>query len=452
MSILGSMLIDKTAVNRVFEIIGERSEEDSPFYRNAHTLIYLAMSTLDGRSEEIDLLSVTSQLRIDGTLERVGGAVYLVDLTSRIVTTANVAEHSRIILDLYINRELIRKGEEMKLRAFTGEESGAEILDDVSGELLTLSEMGQKRTVQTAGAVVEATLATLDAIDGKQAGLIGISSGLIDLDSLTGGWVKSNLIILAARPGQGKSALSLRWGMVAAPTTPVALFSLEMSSGEIGMRMICAQAKVSLERARKGMLTPEEWRRIPSATKAIAAMKIFIDDTAALSLMELRAKCRRLKAQQNIGMVIIDYLQLMHGPKSESREQEISKISRGLKSLAKDLDIVVIALSQLNREVERRTDKRPLLSDLRESGAIEQDADLVVFVYRPETYGITTLEHNGTQIDSTGIAEIILAKQRNGRTDDVRAKFQAYNVSFDNFISLPNFPPVGDSGYGKPAF
>ncbi len=461
-SVLGSMMIDKTAANKVLEIIGERSQEDSPFYREAHTMIYQAMTSLDSRSEQIDLLSVTNQLRLNGKLEQMGGASYLVELTTRVVTTANVESHSRIILEKYIARELIRTCEEIKLRAFTGEEDTFELLDQAEGSMFRLSESRHRKTIQGIKPLALDTLEMLDKIDGKHSGITGVASGLTDLDNLTAGWQKSDLIILAARPSQGKTALSLTFAKNAAMAEKkedrigVAYFSLEMSAMQLVLRLLCSEAKVDMQRARKGQLTDEEWRRIPNAMSRLTEAPIFIDDTPAISSLELRAKCRRLKAQEDIGLIVIDYLQLMGvGRSMESREREISTISRGLKALAKELNIPVMALSQLNRSVETRTEKRPMLSDLRESGAIEQDADLVMFIYRPETYGIEQVMVRGNQVASEGVAEIIVGKQRNGPIDDITVSFVKQYARFENYANWPEFTslPEGapDLG-GLPAF
>lgn len=461
-SVLGAMLIDKQAANKVLETIGERTHEDSPFYRDAHTIIYNAMLTLDGRSEQIDLLSVTNQLRLDGKLDLIGGPSYLVELTTRVVTTANVETHSRIILEKFVARELIRTCEEMKMRAFAGEEDTFELLDQAEGALFKLSESRHRKTVQQIKPLALDTLELLDKIDGRHSGITGVASGLTELDNLTSGWQKSDLIIVAARPSQGKTALSLSFARNAAladkkeERVGVAYFSLEMSAMQLVLRLLCSEAKVDMQRARKGQLTHEEWTRIPPAMGRLTQAPIFIDDTPAITALELRAKCRRLKAQENIGLVVVDYLQLMGSARHmESREREISMISRSLKALAKELNIPVIALSQLNRSVESRTEKRPMLSDLRESGAIEQDADVVMFIYRAETYGIEQVMVRGNQVSSEGVAEIIVGKQRNGPIDDVTVSFIKHYARFENYANWPEFTSLSEGpgeGAGLAAF
>lgn len=457
-SILGAMMIDKTAVNRVVELIGDRTLEDSPFYREQHTHIYRSILSLDERSEPVDLLSVTNQLRQDGKLDMIGGPAYLVELTSEVVTTANVETHAKIILEKHISRELIRTCEEIKLRAFMGEEDAFDLLDQAEGALFKLSESRHKKSFQHMKPLAFEAIEQLERVSGQATGVTGVPSGLRDLDNLTSGWQKSDLVILAARPSQGKTALSLTFARNAAlhpekdKRTGVAYFSLEMGAMQLVLRLLCAEAKVDMQRARKGQLNDEEWRKLSMTIGKLSEAPIFIDDTAAVTPLEVRAKCRRLKSQENIGLVVIDYLQLMGSSRyMESREREISTISRSLKALAKELNIPVIALSQLNRSVETRKQGRPMLSDLRESGAIEQDADIVMFIYRPETYGIET-DENGYSTE--GVAEIIVGKQRNGPIDDVKVAFVKQYARFeDSTANIPGFdeaPP--QAMIGGPAF
>jgi replicative DNA helicase len=457
-SLLGAMLIDKSAVNKALEILGDRSLEDSPFYRMAHTLVYRAMIALDNRNEPIDLLTVTNQLRLDGQLEGAGGPSYLVELTTRVVTTVNVESHARVILEKHIARELIRICEQIKLQAFEGELDTFELLDEAEGFLFQLSETRHRRSFYAMKQLAFDTMKMLDKINGQHSGLTGVTTGLLDLDNLTSGWQKSDLVVLAARPSQGKTALALSFARAAAmhPTpanrTPVAFFSLEMGAMQLVLRLLCAEAKVDMQKARKGQMNDEEWRSISRTIGQLSEAPIFIDDTPAITPLEIRAKCRRLKAQHNIGLVIVDYLQLMSaGRGMESREREISMISRSLKALAKELDIPVMALSQLNRGVEARTDKRPMLSDLRESGAIEQDADIVMFIYRAETYGLEKTIVRGETVDAAGIAEVIVGKQRNGPIGEVAATFQKQFGRFENYTNWPTFDALPESVSGGEA-
>ncbi len=453
-SLLGAMMIDKVAANRALEVLGDRTLEDSPFYREAHTAIYRAMVDLDSKGEPIDVLSVTSRLRLNGTLEEAGGPAYLVDLTSKVVTTANVEAHSRLLLEKYLGRELIRTCEEIKLRAFVGEDDTFELLDQAEGSLFRLSETRHRRSFLRMDRLSHDTMEHLQHIHDNHSSITGVPTGLTDLDELTAGWQKTDLIIIAARPSQGKTALALTLARNAAlnPVKEhrqgVAIFSLEMGAQQLVLRMLCAEAQVDMQAARKGRLAAEDWKKVSHAISRLHEAPIFIDDTAGITPLELRAKCRRLKATENIGLVIVDYLQLMETSRSmDSREREISTISRSLKALAKELNIPVIALSQLNRGVESRTDKRPMLSDLRESGAIEQDADLVLFIYRPETYGIEQYEDGKP---TEGSAEIIIGKQRNGPIGEARVAFRGNVGRFDNLIYMPEFdepeqkrPPSG---------
>lgn len=463
-SLLGAIMIDKTSANKALEILGDRSHDDSPFYREAHTTIYRAMVTLDNRSEPIDLLTVTNQLRLDGKLDDVGGPSYLVELTTQVVTTVNVESHARVILEKYIARELIRICEEIKLRAFEGQFDTFDLLDEAEGFLFKLSETRHRRSFKPMKSLAFDTMKMLDKIKGQHNGLTGVTTGLTDLDNLTSGWQKSDLIILAARPSQGKTALALNFARTTAlHTNPelrtgVAIFSLEMGAMQLVLRLLCAEAKVDMQRARTGRMDDQEWRNMSMAIGRLSEAPIFIDDTPAITPLEVRAKCRRLKAQHNIGLVVIDYLQLMSaGHNMESREREISMISRSMKALAKELDIPVIALSQLNRGVETRNDKRPMLSDLRESGAIEQDADIVMFIYRAETYGLEKTMVRGEAVDSQGIAEIIVGKQRNGPIGEVAATFLKHFGRFENYANWPSFEALPEAGgnnaaLGEPAF
>ena len=455
-SLIGAMMIDKVAANKVMEILGDRTLEDSPFYREGHTAIYRAMVDLDSKSEPIDLLSVTSRLRLNGTLEEIGGPAYLVELTSKVVTTANVEAHSRLLLEKYLARELIRTCEEVKLRAFVGEDDTFELLDQAESSLFRLSETRHRRSFMRMDKLSHEAMEHLQHIHDHHSVLTGVPSGLTDLDELTSGWQKTDLIILAARPSQGKTALALTLARNAALNpvkehrVPVAIFSLEMGAQQLVLRLLCSEAQVDMQSARKGKLSGEDWKKVSHAISRLHEAPLFIDDTAGITPLELRAKCRRLKATENIGMVIVDYLQLMEVTRSmDSREREISTISRSLKALAKELNVPVIALSQLNRGVESRPDKRPMLSDLRESGAIEQDADIVMFIYRPETYAIETYDDGKP---TEGTAEVIVGKQRNGPIGHVRVAFRGSVGRFDNLIYMPEFEQPEPRISVNPAF
>jgi replicative DNA helicase len=458
-SLLGAMMIDVNSAYLAMQIIGDRWIDNSPFYRDNHTVIYRAMVNLDARSEKVDLLTVTNQLRLDGFLDHVGGPSYLVELTTQVVTTVNVESHARIILEHYIARESIRIFEEGKLRMFDGQDA-FEVLDAAQTALFQLSEIRHHKSFYDPGKLAMSTIKMLDQIKNRQDGLTGITTGLMDLDSITTGWQRTDLIVLAARPSQGKTALALHFARAtglnpdADLRAGVAIFSLEMGAEQLMLRLICADAKVDMQRARKGQLEDEEWRAIALSAGKISASHIFIDDTPAITVLEIRAKARRLKSQKNIGLIIVDYLQLMSaGRNMESREREISMISRSLKALAKELNIPVIALSQLNRGVETRGDKRPVLSDLRESGAIEQDADTVLFIYRAETYGLENTMIRGQSISSDGVAELIIGKQRSGPIGEVGTAFLKQYGRFENLSLWPEFQgQPKDVPMGTPAF
>ncbi len=446
-AVLGAMLLDKEALAKAFEVIDAEA-----FYRPAHGLIFRAMVGLFERSEPVDLITLAEELRRRGDLEKVGGEYALTELTARVASSANVEYHAHIVLEKSLMRQLIASSSEVILRAFSETEDALGLLDQAETKIFDISEQRMKKSFVTMGAAVTKTMALLESIHGSHSGVTGVPAGFTDLDNLTGGFQPSDLIIIAGRPSQGKTALVLSLARNASVLhdVPIAFFSLEMSVQQLVMRLMCAEARVDAHKVRTGRLPEDEWRKLSVSVGRLYKAKIFIDDTPSLGILELRAKARRLKAEHNIGLVVVDYLQLMQGPRNaQSREQEISAISRSLKALAKELNIPVIALSQLNRSVEARTDKRPALADLRESGAIEQDADVVLFVHRPEMYG---LEAQGGE-SSEGLAEIIIGKQRNGPTDTIRLQFVKQYARFENRMQFPRdqfLPPPSEPG--EPAF
>ncbi len=434
-AVLGALMIEKDALSAVADIL----KPDS-FYKESHQRIYSAILTLFVDSEPIDLLTVTSKLRSTGELEIIGGAAYITELTSKINSAANIEYHARIISQAAIKRELIAISSEIQKEAFEDTTDVFKLLDRTEQALFQISESNIKKNYADMGALMRIALDELDKKKDNQDGLTGVPSGFSSLDRLTSGWQKTELVILAARPGMGKTAFvvsALRNAAVEF-NMPVAIFSLEMSSVQLVNRLISAEAEIDSEKIRKGNLAPHEWAQIHHRISRLTNAPIFIDDTPALSILELRAKCRRLKAQHDIQMIVIDYLQLMTGDTggkhSGNREQEIASISRSLKNLAKELDVPVIALSQLSRAVETRGgEKRPQLSDLRESGSIEQDADMVLFLYRPEYYGITQ-DDTGNSV--AGIGEVIVAKNRGGSLDTVQLRFVG---KFTKFSDLDAF-------------
>ncbi len=428
-AVLGAMLLEKEAIAKAIEVL-----DHTAFYKPAHQLIFEAMVRLFEHSEPVDLLTLIEELRRRGDLEKIGGEYYLSELTTKVTTSANVEYHAHIVLEKALMRQLIGSSADVIRRAYSDSEDALDLLDEAEQRIFQISEQRMRKSFVSINTAVHSTMELLESIHGKHSGITGVPSGFTELDNLSGGFQKSDLIIVAGRPSQGKTALVLSIARNASVlhSVPVGFFSLEMSTQQLVMRMICAEARVDAHSVRTGRLPEDEWRKLSTSVGRLYKAKIFIDDTPALGVLELRAKARRLKAEHNIGLIVLDYLQLMQGPRNvQSREQEISTISRSLKALAKELGIPVVALSQLNRAVEARSDKRPVLADLRESGAIEQDADVVLFVHRPEMFGIEKDEHGEP---TEGIAEIIVGKQRNGPTGKVKLAFVKQYARFENLI------------------
>ena len=434
-AVLGAIMLEKDALTQVIDIL-----KPEVFYKEAHNIIFSAISRLFGKSEPVDILTVTNELKNTGELEIVGGPYYITQLTNRIASAANVEYHSRIISQKFIQRELIRISSEIIKDAFEDTTDVFDLLDRAEQNLFSVSESNLRRNYDDMQSLVTVAIKEIEAGKGQEGHLRGIPSGFTDLDRVTNGWQKSDLVILAARPGMGKTAFVLSMARNAAIDfkKSIAFFSLEMSSIQLVTRLISSETQLSADKLKKGSLESYEWEQLHSKIRNLTDAKLLIDDTPALTVFELRAKCRRLKAQHDIDMVIIDYLQLMSGSGDArgNREQEISAISRSLKALAKELDIPVIALSQLSRAVETRGgSKKPILSDLRESGAIEQDADMVMFIYRPEYYKIEVDEDGNS---TAGIAEICIAKHRNGALKDIPLRF------IDKFAKFADLHTDGD--------
>jgi replicative DNA helicase len=453
-AVLGALLLEREAIPRAIEVLPADS-----FYERRHAQIYAAVLALFERGDPVDLVTVSEELKRRGEFENVGG-YYLSELTTRVASAANVEYHARIIAEKSLLRKLISTMTGVVGQAYDPTTDAFELLDNAERNIFLISESQLRRGIVSMQDVVKSTFERLYELHGRTGGITGVASGFSSLDSLTGGWQDSDLIIVAARPSMGKTALSLAIARNAAlnpdRAVPVAYFSLEMSANQLAQRLLTSEARVDAQAARTGRLPNEAWPDIARAAGRLADAPIFIDDTPGLGILELRAKCRRLKAEHDIGLVIVDYLQLMHGTvqsKNSNREQEIAQISRSLKSLAKELDLPVLALSQLSRAVETRGgEKRPQLSDLRESGSIEQDADVVAFIYRAEKYGIT-VDENGNS--TTGIAEVLVAKQRNGPVGTAKLAFVNQYALFANLTSYLagdlDGPPGGDSsgdGYG----
>lgn len=431
-AVLGAMLIEHGAATIALQML---KAED--FYKQAHQHIYQTLSNLYERDNPLDLLTVENELKDQNLLDSVGGAGYLSDLTRMVSSSANIEYHAQIITEKAIKRNLIVNCTDVIKESYDSSTDAYDVLDDAEQRIFDLANQKSKSSAQPVADVLKDTLAYLEDMRGKKYGITGVPSGL-QVDQMTAGWQKGDLIIIAARPSMGKTAFVLTAARNAAMhldenlKTSVAIFSLEMSNQSLVQRLLTMEARVRADEARKGTLNDDHFKDLIEAAGRLFSSQIFIDDTPAITLMELRTKARRLKSEHDIGIIIVDYLQLMQGSTRDNgnREQEIASISRGLKSLAKELDVPVIALSQLSRAVEQRGgDKRPQLSDLRESGSIEQDADVVIFLYRPEYYGITTTAEGQS---TAGLAEVIIGKQRNGPVGSKMLYFVKDYARFEN--------------------
>ncbi len=430
-AVLGALMLEKDAYYIVNDIL-----KPECFYDKVHQLIYSAIVDLALRQEPIDILTVTEQLRKRGELEDVGGGFYIAQLTSKVASAAHIEYHARIIAQKYMARELISFSSDVQTKAFDETNDVDDLMQEAEGKLFEISQRNVKKDVTQINPVIEEAMKLIEIAASRPEGLSGLESGFHGLDKMTSGWQKSDLVIIAARPAMGKTAfvLSMAKNIAVDYRNPVAVFSLEMSNVQLVNRLIVNITEIEGKKIKDGQLEPHEWEQLHYKIKDLFDAPIYIDDTPSLSVFELRTKARRLVREHGIRIIIIDYLQLMNasGMGFGSREQEVSMISRSLKGLAKELNIPIIALSQLNRGVESRQGnegKRPQLSDLRESGAIEQDADMVCFIHRPEYYKIFE-DSNGQSL--IGLAEIIIAKHRNGAVGDVRLRFKSDYARFQN--------------------
>lgn len=427
-AVLGAMLLDKEAIGRALESL----DKDS-FYRDDHQKIFSAIVDLYDKNQPVDIITVSDELTKRKELDNVGGRVYLLELTEKIATTANIEYHSNIVLEKATLRKLIDTSTHIVSQCYDATLDVDDLLDRAEQGIFNISEKRIKEGFIPIGELLPHTFEAIEEYQKKGGMVTGLSTGFIELDTLTGGLQNSDLIVVASRPSMGKTAfcLSVAEHVAIEEKVPVGVFSLEMVKSQVAQRMLCSRARFSTHKMRTGRISDHEYSNLAVAVGPLAEAPIFIDDTPNIGILQTRAKARRLKAHHDVGLIIVDYLQLMQGPKNaESRQQEISMISRSLKGLSKELNIPVIAVSQLSRKVEDRGgDKRPMLADLRESGAIEQDADVVVFVYRPEFYGIEKFK-DGTP--SQGIAEIIVSKHRNGPTGDLRLTFIKDYARFEN--------------------
>ena len=444
--VLGAMMLEQGAEIDVLDILTKDS-----FYKDANAKIFEAILQLSTSQQPIDIYTVVEQLQKNGTLEEVGGAYYVASLTEKVGSAAHLEFHARILQQKFIQRQLIKMSTEIEDRAYDQTSDVNDLLSFSEKSIFDLANGNIKTQTRGMNDVLKEALAHIDEASKRTDGLSGVPSGFTSLDRITQGWQNSDMIVVAARPAMGKTAfiLSMARNMVVNHRVPVLIFSLEMSAVQLINRLIISETELSSEKIRTGKLADHEWIQLDTKIKNLQDAPLFIDDTAAISLFELRSKCIRLKMQHNIGIVMIDYLQLMTGPEEVrgNREQEVSTISRGIKQLAKELNVPIIALSQLSRNtVARGGSNRPQLNDLRDSGAIEQDADIVCFIHRPEYYGQTQdAEGNSTE----GLGQVIIAKHRNGATCDVNLHFRAEFARFEEWDSMglmPGLAPLDDSG------
>ena len=435
-TVLGQLMLEDDAISKVIDDLTVDT-----FYNKKHQLIFSSIIKINGNSEPVNIQTVIEQLRKDEELEGIGGAYFIAQLTQNVSSAAHIEHHAKLLAQKFIQRELIRVSAEIQEKAFDPAVDVEELVDFSETEIFKVAEGNIKKAASPISIVLEEALRNIEAAQKNQNKYSGNPSGFTDLDAITSGWQKGNMIVIAARPAMGKTAfvLTMLRNMAIDFQLPVAMFSLEMSNEQLVGRMIVSETEIEHGKIKNGNLSESDWVKIYENTKRLANAPIYLDDTPALSIMEFRAKCRRLKEKHDIECVFLDYLQLMTSNNPASREQEVSMISRQIKSVAMELKIPIIALSQLNRSVETRTgNKRPQLSDLRESGAIEQDADMVIFIHRPEYYKIDTDEDGES---TKGLAEIIIAKNRHGGIKDVKLEFIPELTKFTDRNVLPDFDP-----------
>ncbi|MDI6781631.1 MAG: replicative DNA helicase [bacterium] len=423
MSVLGAMLMDKDAIGSAIELI-----EDDYFYRDVHRKIYQAIISLYEKNEPVDIVTLSTQLQHNNELASVGGAVYLTTLLNSVPTSANIEYYAKIVQDKALLRKLINVATGIVSLGYEGGDDVSLILDQAERMIFDVVQKKITREFVPLEAMLHDSFEMIEKLSNRKEHVTGVPSGFVDLDNYTSGFQPSDLVIIAGRTSMGKTSFALNVALNAAikAKVPAGIFSLEMSKEQLVQRILCAEARVDASKLRTGYLSESDWPKLTTAAGVLAEAPIYIDDTPSLSVLEIRAKARRLKARHDVGLIIVDYLQLVRGTttRGDNRQQEVSEISRSLKSLAREINVPVIALSQLSRAPEARTDKKPMLSDLRESGAIEQDADLVMFVYREEYYKPTE--------ENQGIAEIIIGKQRNGPTGTVKLAFINRFTRFEN--------------------
>jgi replicative DNA helicase len=437
-SVLGGILLKNTILFNLVDLVGE-----DDFYSPAHRCIFQAILDLSRKNAPIDLVSLAEGLRSSGRLDEVGGPAYLGELASATVSAANAMHHATIVREKAIQRKLISAAVDIITRCYEGGQETETLLDESEQAIFAIADSKTTKGLHSSKDLITRVFEQIEKRIANKEMITGVPTGYYQFDEYTAGLQPSDLIIIAGRPSMGKTAYAMNVAMRAAAmhNVPTAIFSLEMSMEQIMQRMLCCWGKVDLAKLRRGRIDDEDWSRLYDAANHLSASPIFVDDTPAITTMDLRARCRRLKAEHGLGLVVIDYLQLMRASRHiESREQEISEISRSLKALAKELHLPVIALSQLNRKVEERADKRPMMSDLRESGAIEQDADVIIFLYRAAAY-----KKKEELTPEDNVAEIIIGKQRNGPTGMVKLLFLKESTAFEN---LSDIPPPSELGMG----
>jgi replicative DNA helicase len=427
-SVLGAMMLSPGAIAAVSEVLEENGRE---FYRESHAKVYRAALALYAKGEPVDAITLVDQLDERGELEDAGGKVRIHELAALVPASANARHYAHIVREAATLRGLIRAGGEIARLGWERPGDGAELVDQAEQIVFQLSQQRASQEFSHIEELLKESFERITALYESGTDVTGVASGYRELDRITSGFQEGNLIILAARPSMGKSALGLCMAanIAVRNSTPVALFTLEMSKAEVTQRLMCSEAKVESQRLRTGKLAPEDWPRLTAACDKLAKAPIFVDDTGSLTMMEIRSKARRLKSKHpELGLILIDYMQLMtSGATAENRVQEVSQISRALKVLARDLRVPIVAMSQLSRAVEQRHDKRPILSDLRESGSIEQDADIVMFIYRDEYYN--------DESEQQGLAEVIVAKHRNGPTDSIKLSFLKRYAKFTDLAA-----------------
>lgn len=429
-SVLGAMLLERDAVGKAIELL-----DDTCFYLDSHKAIFSSIASLYDRGTPVDLVVVTEDLKKRKQLDKAGGATYLSMLLDRVATGANVEYHAKIVLEKAMLRKLIGSATGIVQRSYEGAEEIDKLLDDAEGMIFGIRQSRLKRGFVAIKHLIKGSFEAIEEISKQKKHITGLETGFADLDNRTSGFQKSDFVVVASRPSMGKTSFALNIAQHAAIErgTPAAIFSLEMSKEQVVQRMLCSEARVNAQRLRTGFLSDADWPKLTAAAGRLHEAPIYIDDSAVLSIWELKSKARRLKNEIDLGVLMVDYLQLISGPVSENRQQEISSISRSLKALAKELEIPVVAMSQLSRAVEARGgERRPVLSDLRESGAIEQDADVVIMIYRPELYNM----------EPKGVAEIIVAKQRNGPTGTDKLTFKKEYTRFENMARVEEAGPL----------